>query len=47
MVSVLKDYGMDGVTVYIGSRLSYPDEKIIWGHPGEFSGSERTVCARR
>ena len=46
MVSALKDYGMDDVTVYIGSRLSYPDEKIVWGHPGEFSGSEADgLCA--
>lgn len=46
MVSALKDYGMDDVTVYIGSRLSYPDEKIVWGHPGELTGSEADgLCA--
>lgn len=46
MVSTLKDYGMDDVTVYIGSRLSYPDEKIVWGHPGELSDSEADgLCA--
>lgn len=46
MVSSLKDYGMDDVTVYIGSRLSYPDEKIVWGRPGELSGSEADgLCA--
>lgn len=46
MISALKDYGMDDVTVYIGSRLSYPDEKIVWGHPGELTGSEADgLCA--
>lgn len=46
MVSTLKDYGMDDVTVYIGSRLSYPDEKIVWGYPGELSDSEADgLCA--
>ena len=46
MVSALKDYGMDDVTVYIGSRLSYPDEKIVLGRPGELSGSEADgLCA--
>ena len=46
MVSALKDYGMDDVTVYIGCRLSYPDEKIVWGHPGELTGSEADgLCA--
>ena len=46
MISALKDYGMDDVTVYIGSRLSYPDEKIVWGRPGELTGSEADgLCA--
>lgn len=40
MVTRLKEYGMDDVTVYIGSRLSYPDERIVYGHPGELSGDE-------
>ena len=46
MIRALKDYGMDDVTVYIGSRLSYPDEKIVWGHPGDLSGSDADgLCA--
>ncbi len=46
MVSALRDYGMDDVTVYIGRRLSYPDEKIVCGHPGELSDSEADgLCA--
>lgn len=40
MVTRLKEYGMDDVTVYIGNRLSYPDERIVSGHPGELSGDE-------
>ena len=46
MIDRLKDYGMDEVTVYIGSRLSYPDEQIICGHPGDLSGREANgLCA--
>lgn len=33
----LSDYGMDHVTVWIGTRLSYPDETVISGHPGELN----------
>ena len=46
MINRLKDYGMDDVTVYIGRRLSYPDEEIVWGHPEEFSDGEADgLCA--
>lgn len=40
MIARLTEYGMDDVTVHIGSRLSYPDERIVSGHPGDFSGDE-------
>lgn len=33
-------YGMSGVRVHIGERLSYPDEKISSGTPGDFSDYE-------
>lgn len=33
MLARLREYGMDEVTVYFGSRLSYPDEKICSGSP--------------
>ena len=46
MITRLKEYGMDDVTVHIGSRLSYPDEQIVSGHPGDFSGDEADgLCA--
>ena len=46
MITRLKEYGMDDVTVHIGSRLSYPDEQILSGHPGDFSGDEADgLCA--
>ena len=35
MLEQLRYYGMDHVTVQIGSRLSYPEERIVSGHPGE------------
>lgn len=46
LISALKDYRMDDVTVYIGSRLSYPDEMVVWGHPGGLSDSDADgLCA--
>ncbi len=46
MLKRLTEYGMDEVTVHIGIRLSYPDERIISGRPGELSGSEADgLCA--
>lgn len=35
VVRKLKEYGLDNVTVYMGTRLSYPDEKILSGRPSE------------
>lgn len=32
----LLDYGMNDVTLHVGERLSYPDEKIRSGRPSEF-----------
>ncbi|MBS7007394.1 precorrin-6A reductase [Anaerostipes sp.] len=32
----LLEYGMDDVTLYVGERLSYPDENIRSGKPSEF-----------
>ena len=40
MITQLKEYGMNDVTVHIGSRLSYPDERIVSGNPSDFSGDE-------
>ena len=40
MLQKLKYYGIDDVTVTVGSRLSYPDEKILSGHPSELSGED-------
>lgn len=37
MLRRLNEYAMDDVTVYIGSRLTYPDERIVSGHPREIS----------
>ncbi|HIZ82227.1 MAG TPA: precorrin-6Y C5,15-methyltransferase (decarboxylating) subunit CbiT [Candidatus Mediterraneibacter pullistercoris] len=46
MITRLKEYGMDDVTVHIGSRLSYPDEQILSGHPGELEeGAADGLCA--
>lgn len=42
----LSAYGMDDVTVYIGSDLSYPEERIVSGHPGEIKPSDAAaLCA--
>lgn len=40
MLRRLTEYGMDHVTVCIGRRLSYPDECIRCGHPGELSKAD-------
>lgn len=32
----LHDFGMDNVDIYVGERLSYPEERIIKGHPADF-----------
>ncbi len=46
MLRRLIDYGMDDVTVCIGSRLSYPDERIVSGRPGDFTEDEAEgLCA--
>lgn len=46
MITRLKEYGMDDVTVHIGSRLSYPDERLVSGHPDELSGADADgLCA--
>ena len=46
MITRLKEYGMDDVTVHIGSRLSYPDERLVSGHPDELSGADTDgLCA--
>ena len=37
MLGQLTDYGLEDVTVHVGSRLSYPDERLISGHPGGLS----------
>ena len=36
----LLEYGMDHVTVHVGSRLSYEEEKIISGKPSELTGND-------
>lgn len=40
MLQKLREYGLDDVTVRAGSRLSYPDEKIISGRPSELSDKD-------
>lgn len=46
MLQRLSDYGMDDVTVSVGSRLSYPDEKIVTGRPAELSAEDADgLCA--
>lgn len=46
MLGRLKEYGMDHVTVCIGSRLSYPDERILTGKTGELKESDAEgLCA--
>ena len=46
MTDRLKEFGMDQVILHCGTRLSYPDEKIVLGRPGELSGSEADgLCA--
>lgn len=46
MLEQLRYYGMDHVTVQIGSRLSYPEERIVSGHPGELYDADADgLCA--
>nr|WP_294491119.1 precorrin-6Y C5,15-methyltransferase (decarboxylating) subunit CbiT [uncultured Mediterraneibacter sp.] len=46
MLEQLRHYDMEHVTVKIGSRLSYPEEKILSGHPGELSPEDVAgLCA--
>lgn len=46
MLQRLIDYGMDDVTVSVGRRLTYPDERIRTGHPGEISPEDADgLCA--
>ena len=40
MLQKLREYGLDDVTVRAGSRLSYPDEKIISGRPSELNDKD-------
>lgn len=37
MLQRLTDYGMENVTVSVGSRLTYPEERIVTGRPSEIS----------
>lgn len=42
----LREYGMDDVTVSLGSRLSYPDERICTGRPTELRDEDaQGLCA--
>ena len=46
MITRLKEYGMDDVTVHIGSRLSYPMSRSYPGIRWTFQETRRTVCVR-
>lgn len=37
MLQRLTEYGMEDVTVFAGRRLTYPDERIVSGHPSGLS----------
>lgn len=46
MLRRLREYGMDDVAVFLGSRLSYPEEKICNGRPSELSDEDAEgLCA--
>lgn len=41
----LLQYGMDDVEIAVGERLSYPEERILRGHPGDFLNLETDPLA--
>ena len=47
LISALKDYRMDDVTVYIGSRLSYPDEMVVRSEERRVGKECASMCRSR